>query len=181
MGCRQFRNYKYLVAVTKNSRFFDTGEFPASIGAYTTIPKAPHGKTTDKTPSKYLDVVHLDIMFGDCMSVGGFMYALIFVDRALQYNWCFGLKSLHHKDILAAFLAFHTEAGRLAKQFHCNCDERLFGSNICSFLHTNHSSIMACLASRQSANGLVELHWKIMVHMSWAYLTEKQLPCLYWY
>jgi hypothetical protein len=57
------------------------------------------------------------LAFGDCMLVGGFKYALIFVDRATRYNWCFGLKSLHHNDILSAFLAFQSEADRLAKQF----------------------------------------------------------------
>ncbi len=30
-------------------------------------------------------------------------------------------------------------------------------------------------------NGLVESHWKIMVHMSHAYLTEKQMPRSFWY
>jgi hypothetical protein len=50
-----------------------------------------------------------------------------------------------------------------------------------SFLHTNHSSIVTCPAGRQSTNCLVELHCKIMVHMSWAYLTEKQMPHSFWY
>jgi hypothetical protein len=71
-----------------------------------TILKAPRGRPIDPTPSKYLDIVRIDIAFGDCMSVGGFKYALIFVDRATQYNWCFGLKLLHHDDIITAFLAF---------------------------------------------------------------------------
>jgi hypothetical protein len=44
--------------------------------------------------------------FGDCASVGGFKYALIFMDHATHYNWCFGLKSNQHEEILAAFLAF---------------------------------------------------------------------------
>jgi hypothetical protein len=180
-GCRRFRIYKHIVVVTKNGRFLDTRKFLAFVGAYTTVPKAPHSKPIDRTPSKYIDVVHLDIAFGDCMSVGGFKYALIFLDRALQYDWCFGLKSLHQEDILAGFLAFCSKAGCLAKQFCYDCDEKLFGSNICSFLHTNHSSIVACPAIRQSANGVVELHWKIMVHVSRAYLTEKQMPRLFWY
>jgi hypothetical protein len=36
--------------------------------------------------------------------------------------------------------------------------------------------------SVQSSNGLVESHWKVMVHMARAYLTEKQMPrafCFY--
>ena len=116
-GCRCFWNYRHLVHASKDGHFPDNGEFPLSIGAYTTIPKAPRGKPIDHTPSKYLDVVHLDIAFGDCMSVGGFKYALIFVDRETRFNWCFGLKSLQHDDIISAFLSFHDEAGNLARQF----------------------------------------------------------------
>ena len=116
-GCCRFRNYHHLIHTSKDGQFLDNSKFPVSIGAYTTIPKAPRGKLIDHTPSKYLDIVHIDIAFGDCMSVGGYKYALIFVDRATRFNWCFGLKLLHHDDILSAFLAFCTEAGNLARQF----------------------------------------------------------------
>jgi hypothetical protein len=116
-GCCHFHNYRHLLSISKDSTYINNGKFPTSIGAYTTIPKAPRGKAIDRTSTKYLDVVHLDITFGDCMSVGGFKYALIFVNRATRYHWCFGLKSLHHEDIITAFLAFWSEAGSLAKQF----------------------------------------------------------------
>jgi hypothetical protein len=180
-GCCCFCNYRHLVNTSKDGQFIDNGEFPASIGAYTTIPKAPRGKLIDRTPSKYLDIVHINIAFGDCMSVGGFKYALIFVDRAARYNWCFGLKSLHHDNIISAFLSFRAEAGNLARQFRCDCDKKLFSSNIRSFLHLERSSIASSPAGRQSSNGLVESHWKIMVHMSRAYLTEKQMTHTFWY
>ena len=180
-GCRRFRNYRHLIQSSRDGTFIDSGEFPASIGSYATIPKAARGKPIDRTLSKFLDIVHIDIAFGDCLSTGGYKYALIFVDRATRYNWCFGLKSLQHNDIIAGFMAFRAEAGRLALQFRCDCDEKLFGSHVRSFLHLEHSSIVAAPAGRQSANGLVESHWKIMVHMSRAYLTEKQMPRSFWY
>jgi hypothetical protein len=176
-GCRCFRNYWHLVAASKDGTFIHIGEFPVSIGKYATLPKASHGKPIDRTPAKFLDVVHLDIAFSDCLSIGGFKYALIFVDRAMQYSWCFGLKSLHSNEIHAA----QAGAGNMACQFRCDCNKKLFGSNIRSFLHDNASSIAASPAGRQSANGLVESHWKIMVHMSRAYLMEKQMPRLFWY
>jgi hypothetical protein len=115
------------------------------------------------------------------MSAGGFKYALVFVDRATRFNWCFGLKSLHHDEIISAFLAFSSKAGCLATQFRCDCNEKLFCSHIHLFLHMEHSSIVASPAGRQSANRLVESQWKIMVHMSRAYLTEKQMPRIFWY
>ena len=180
-GCRRFCNYKHLIQSTKDGLFVDNGEIPASISAYATIPKAARGKPIDHTPSKYLNIVHINIAFGDCMSIGGYKYALIFVNRATQFNWCFGLKPLHHDDIIAGFMAFRVEAGSLACQFRCDCDEKSFGSHIQSFLHLECSLILATPAGRQSVNGLVESHWKIMVHMSLAYLTEKQMPHSFWY
>jgi hypothetical protein len=38
------------------------------------------------------------------------------------------------------------------------------------------SNIVAAVAGQQWANGLVESHWKVMVHMLRVYLTEKQRP-----
>jgi hypothetical protein len=173
-GCHQFRNYQHLVAASKDGTLINTGEFPVSIGTYATIPKSSHGKQINRTPAKYLDIAHLDIAFGDCLSVGGFKYALIFVDQGTHYNWCFGLKSLNSNDICAAFLAFRAMAGSLAQQFWCNYDEKLFGSSIKSFLHYNASTIATSLAGHQSTNVLVESHWKIMVHMSRAYLPKSK-------
>jgi hypothetical protein len=60
-----FRSYRHLIAVTSDGKYIDGDGFPSSIGAYATIPKAPRGKPIVQTPSKYLDVVHLDIAFGD--------------------------------------------------------------------------------------------------------------------
>jgi hypothetical protein len=45
----------------------------------------------------------------------------------------------------------------------------------------NQSTVVTTPAKRQSANGLVESHWKVMVHMACAYLTEKQMPCTFWF
>jgi hypothetical protein len=113
--------------------------------------------------------------------VGGFRYSLIFVDRATRYNWVFGLKDLSKESILSAFCLFRADAGSYARCFHCDCDPKLFGTTIWEHLIDNNSNIIAVAAGRQSSNSLVELHWKIMVHMSRAYLTEKQMPRSFWY
>jgi hypothetical protein len=57
----------------------------------------------------------------------------------------------------------------------------LFEKRIWDHLIDNNSNVVAAAAGRQSANGLVESHWKTMVHMSRAYLTEKQMPCSFWF
>jgi hypothetical protein len=65
--------------------------------------------------------------------------------------------------------------------FYCDCDAKLFGTAISKYLIDNNSKIVAAPAKHQSSNGLVESHWKVMVHMACAYLTEKQMPCTFWF
>ena len=181
MGCRKFRNYKHILHVSRDGEYIDGGEFPPSLGSFATIPKAKRGKLLDRSRYRFLDAVHIDIAFGDCLSVGGFRYALILVDRATRYNWTFGLKSLSAACILAALRLFRAAAGSLAHCFYCDCDAKLFGSAISEYLIDNGSKIFSAPAKRQSTNGLVESHWKVMVHMARAYLTEKQMPRSYWF
>ncbi len=83
MGCHRFWNYQHLLATTKNGILINTGKFPLSFGSYATIPKALHRKLIDWHQSIYLDVAHVNFAFGDCISVGGFKFALIFVDRVM--------------------------------------------------------------------------------------------------
>jgi hypothetical protein len=118
----------------------------------------------------------MDITFGDCLSVGGYKYALILIDRATQYNWTFGLQSLSSECILLGLRLFRGSAGGLARCFYCNCDAELFGTAISEYLIDNNSKVVAAPTKCQSSNGLVESHWKTMVHMARAYLTEKQMP-----
>ena len=176
MGCRKFRNYKHILVVSRDGAWVDGGKFLMSLGSYATIPKAQRGTSLDCTSYRYLDAVHMDIAFGDCVSVGGYRFALILVDRATRYNWAFGLKTLSSDCILSALCLFRAAAGSLADCFYCDCDPKLFGQAISEYLVNNSSKVVAAPTKCQSSNGLVESHWKVMVHMARAYLTKKQMP-----
>ncbi len=52
---------------------------------------------------------------------------------------------------------------------------------VATFAPSSISSGPLLLLALRDGNGLVESHWKIMVHMSCAYLTEKQMPRTFWY
>jgi hypothetical protein len=106
MGCRNFRNYKHLLQVGQDGQWIDGGKFPSSLGSYATISKAKRGSLLDHTKYYYLNAVHMDITFGDCVAVGGNRYSLILVNHATRYNWTFGLKSLSSKDIISALRLF---------------------------------------------------------------------------
>ena len=152
-----------------------------SHGPYTTIPKALCGGSIDQEEPCFLNVVDVDIAFGDCIAPGGFCYALISMDCATRYNWVFGLKDLSSNSILLAFCLFQGDADLYAWYFWSDCNTKLFSTKICKFLLESNSNIVAAVASWQSANGCVESHWKIMVHMSRAYLTKEQMPRSFWF
>jgi hypothetical protein len=137
-----------------------------SLGLYATVLKAKRGISLDRTSYRFLDAVHMDIAFGDCVSVGGYWFALILVDRTTRYNWAFGLKTLSSDCILLALRLFRATAGSLACCFYCDCDPKLFGQAISDCIIDNSSKVVAAPAKHQSSNGLVEIHWKVMVHMA---------------
>ncbi len=120
-------------------------------------------------------------MFGDCVSVGGFRYALILVDWATRYNWTFSLKDLSSSSIISALHLFWASVGSLARCFYSDCDLKLFGSAVREYLIDGSSKVVSAPAKQQSANGLVESHWKTMVHMARAFLTKKQMPRTFWF
>jgi hypothetical protein len=181
MSCHKFQNYKHLLQVSCDGEGMDGREFSASLGSYALIPKSNSGGPIGRCKYKYLDLVHMDIALGNCLSVGCFRYALlILVDRATWYNWAFGLKNLLSVAILDAIWLFCASAGSLAQCFYCDCDLKLFGTAISEYLIDNDSKVVAAPAKCQSSNNLVQSYWKIMVHMGCTYLIEKQMPRNFW-
>ena len=106
---------------------------------------------------------------------------MLLVDRATRYNWVYGLKDLSADSILSALCNFKADTGSYACCFRSDCDAKLFGKRIRDHLIDYNSKVIAAPAGRQSSNGLVELHWKTMAHMSRAYLTKKQMPHSFWF
>jgi hypothetical protein len=159
----------------------DGGEFPPSFRSYATIPKSKRGGPFDRTKYRYLDAVHMDIAFGDCVLISSFRYALVLVNRPTRYNSTFGLKDLTSASIISALCLFRASAGSLARTFYSDWDLKLFSLAVNEYVMDGLSKVISAPAKRQSANGLVESHWKVMVHMACAYLTKKQMPRAYWF
>ncbi len=60
-GCCHFCNYHHIILMSKDGTLLNSGEFPLSLGSYATISKTPCGKLIDQLPSKYLNIVHINI------------------------------------------------------------------------------------------------------------------------
>ena len=179
-GCRRFRNQQHVTDASSNATLIHTGALPATLGAFTTIPNPPSGKPLRKR-RKFLDKVHMDIIFGDCVGLGGFRYAILLVDVATRYSWMYGIKTLTSYQIIATFEAFRADAGKLPKKFHSDFDRKLIGGKALKWILENKSKIIAAPAGRQSSNGLAERTWKTIIQMARAYITEKQVGREFWY
>jgi hypothetical protein len=163
LGCRRFRNYKHILQTSLNRKWIDGGEFLLALSSYATIPKANQGGTIDQAQSPFLDIVQINIAFGNCVSVGRFCYVLILVDRATCYNWVYGLKDLLGDSILLALCNFKANAGSYGRCFRSDCDTKLFEKRIQEHLINHNSNIVATVADCQSSNGLVEFQLKTKV------------------
>jgi hypothetical protein len=74
-GCRRFKNQKHVIAASSNATLLKCGELPPTLGDFATINKPDKGKPLTQ-PCKYLDKFHMDIVFGDCLALGGFVTLL---------------------------------------------------------------------------------------------------------
>jgi hypothetical protein len=69
-GCRRFKNQNHITAASKNAELIKCGEMPSTIGDFVTINNPNKGKPLTKH-RKFLDKCHMDIVYGDCLSLGG--------------------------------------------------------------------------------------------------------------
>eukprot|EP00956_Cyclotella_meneghiniana_P020999 scaffold37679_cov76-Cyclotella_meneghiniana.AAC.13 len=179
-GCRRFRNQQHVIAASSNAKLIKQGELPTTLGDYATMNKPDKGKPLTK-PRKYLDKVHMDIVFGDCLSLGGYRYALLLVDVATRYCWIYGMQALTSNEIISCFEQFVSAAGDVPKCFHSDFDKKLIGGKALRWIQEHKSRIIASPSQRQSSNGLVERTWQTLVRMARAYITEKQVGREFWF
>ena len=98
----------------------------------------------------------MDIIFGDCVALGGFRYGLLLVDVATCYTWFYRLASLAADVIIGALEETKADAGGVPRCFHSNFDKELIGGRALKWILSNQSNIIAAPAKFQSLNGLVE-------------------------
>ncbi len=69
----------------------------------------------------------MDIVYRDCLSLGGYRYALLLVDVATKNCWIFGMPSLTSASVLSALESFYAETNAMPKTFHTDFDKKLIG------------------------------------------------------
>ena len=123
----------------------------------------------------------MDIVFGDCVALGGHKYALLLVDVDTRYCWLNGMSSLSSTYITSALEQFKEDSGLIPQCFYSDFDSKLMGGNSLWWILLNSSNIIAAPARRQSSNGFAEHTWRTLIQMLRAFITENQVGRELWY
>jgi len=182
-GFRQLKNWTSILDVAQEniSINLNHGDIPIELGNVANIKKSRRNKVPIARPPHFLSRVHMDIGYGDCRAVGGVRYCDLFVDRATREMFIYGLKTLTHNSLIAAFQQFRTDAGDLPKVLITDFDSKIFGGATGKWLEENKCSVRAAPPRRQNQNGLVERAWETITNMARSYITDMQMPWCYWY
>ena len=157
LGSRSLKNWNDINEISLPTvSISNSGVLPIELGDVVNLKAARKNKTPVPKPPNFLDVVHGDLAYGDCTSVGGVRYALLLVDRSTRFSLCYGLKSLIQEEILQGFVKFQLTFGSLPRRLYTDFDHRLLSGQIEKFLNQHGTNILGAPASRQYQNGLVE-------------------------
>ena len=90
----------------------------------------------------------MDIVFGDCVTLGGHWYAIPFFDVATIYCWLYGMSYLSSTSITSSIEIFKSEAGHLPKCFHSDFDIKIIGVIDLHWILANGLNIIAAVNIR---------------------------------
>jgi len=150
------------------------------MGHMATLPKKPRSTTPVPRPATFLDVVHVDIVFGPEVSLGNVHYGLLFSDRFSRMSYIYPLQNLT-SDICKQLETFFAHLGRTPKRLVSDFDMKLIGGKAREYLNSLKIHVNAAPAHRQDKNGLVERHWQTIVAMARNWLASAELPATFWF
>lgn len=124
-------------------------------GDFSTLLKVPKNTKRVPRPASFLDVVHMDIVFGPEVSLGNVHYGLLFTDRYSRMTYIYPLQNLTI-DIVKQLEAFFAHLGTTSKHLISNFDTKVIGGKAREYLNTLKIHVNVAPANRQDKNGLVE-------------------------
>ena len=123
----------------------------------------------------------MDIVFGDCLDLGGHCYSLLLVDVAKIYCVIYGISSLSSTYSTLDLETFKSDAGDLPRRFHSDFDRKFIGGKDLRWIIVNNSNITADPDSRQSSKVLSKRTWRTLIQNFRASITKNQTGREFWY
>jgi len=149
-------------------------------GYFATQKKKDRNTTPVPRPSKFGEVIHLDIVFGPEISIGNVHYGLLCVDRFSRMTYVYPLQNLT-EDIQKQLESFFAHLGMVPKRIISDFDLKLVGGRARRYLNSLLVHVNAAPSYRQDKNGLAERHWQTLVSMARNWLASAELPSTFWF
>ncbi len=150
------------------------------VGDLATLHKKARNTTPVSRPTSFGKIIHMDIVFGQEVSVGNVHYGLLFTDRYSRMNYIYPLQNLT-TDIPKQIEAFFAHLGFVPPRLITDFDLKLIGGKAREYLNSLLVHVNAAPSNRQDKNGLVERHWQTMVSMARNWLASAELPSSFWF
>ena len=100
-----------------------------------TMPEQRRNTTPLQRPDRFGDVVHFDNVYGSGIAIGGYRYALWFVDRRSNNIEQYPLNSLEYDELLKALRIFRRDmGGRYPDKMIGDRDFKLIGGQVAAAL-----------------------------------------------
>ena len=128
-----------------------------------------------------LEVVGMDIGYGEGKSYGGSKYVLVLVDQCTSNSFTYGMQGASRADVCEALSKLFIDAGGFQKTIQCDFDPRLIGGKAAVLLRSHGTRVCAAPPRRQDKNSLVERRWQSLTKMARSFLAEAKLPKKFWF
>jgi hypothetical protein len=92
-GGRKLPDFKILAELGTGIEVKDSNDPLLSVCDVVNLKRGRHGKLLTP-PKEALDVVGMDIGYGDGVSPGGYRYCLMLVDRKTRKTWVYGFPNM---------------------------------------------------------------------------------------
>ena len=73
------------------------------------------------------------------------------------------------------------DAGASPHRIYTDFDPKFLEGEMARWFHEQRCKLRAAPSGSQNQNGLVERTWQTVVAMARSYVTDMQMPCVYWY
>ncbi len=149
-------------------------------GVLANMKKTPRNTTPVPRPSRFAEVIHMDIVFGPEISLGNIHYALLLTDRYSRMTYLYPLQNLT-SDIRKQLEYFFAHIGMIPRRLITDFDTKLICGKARDYLNSLTIHVNAAPANRQDHNGLAECHWQTIVCMARNWSASAELPSTFWF
>ena len=154
-GGRTLKYFKLLSQLGEGLIVIDAVSDVPSIGNFVNY-KREKWKKKGGQATVPLEVVGMDIGYGNDVSIGDYKYVLILVDKCTRNSFVYRMHGSSGADVSEVLWKFFIDAGGFPKTLQCDFDSRIIGGKAAALLCSHGTWIRVTPPRQQDKNSVVE-------------------------